>query len=78
MTETPVPAVGQIWQDNDKRGYGRRVRIVEIDATHALVELVTPRSVGHGAAKPGRQTRIRLDRFRPIATGYRYVGEADR
>lgn len=76
MTEqTPTPAVGQIWQDNDKRSYGRRVRIVEIDGTHAVVELVTGRGVGHADAKPGRQTRIRLDRFRPISTGYRYVGQ---
>jgi len=76
MTETPAPAVGQIWQDNDRRGYGRKVRIVEITATHAVVELHQPRSVGHNAAKPGRRTRIRLDRFRPTSTGYRHVGNA--
>ncbi|MGW9397284.1 hypothetical protein [Streptomyces sp. NPDC055642] len=74
MTETPTPAVGQIWQDNDPRGYGRKVRIVEIGDTHAVVELHQPRNVGHSGAKPGRRTRIRLDRFRPISTGYRYVG----
>lgn len=73
MTETPTPAFGQIWQDNDKRGYGRRVRIVEIDTTHAVVELAVPRGAGHHHAKPGRRTRIRLDRFRPTSTGYRYV-----
>jgi hypothetical protein len=78
MTETPTPAVGQIWQDNDKRGYGRRLRIVEIVGEHAVVELVVPRGAGHHGAKPGRRTRIRLDRFRPISTGYRYVGEVDR
>ncbi|MET9467409.1 hypothetical protein ABZY44_21900 [Streptomyces sp. NPDC006544] len=72
--QTPVPAVDQIWQDNDSRGYGRKVRIVEITGTHAVVELVTPRGVSHAQAKPGRRTRIRLDRFRPISTGYRYVG----
>lgn len=78
MTEqTPAPAVDQIWQDNDKRSYGRRVRIVEIDATHAVVELVVPRGAGHHGAKPGRQTRIRLDRFRPISTGYRYIGNGE-
>ena len=76
MTETPTPAVGQIWQDNDPRSYGRRLRIVEIDATHAVVELCRPRGVGHNRAKPGRRTRIRLDRFRPTSTGYRYVGES--
>lgn len=71
--DTPAPATGQIWQDNDPRGYGRRVRIIEIDDTHATVELHTPRAAGHQKAKPGRRTRIRLDRFRPTTTGYRYI-----
>ncbi|MGV9278094.1 hypothetical protein [Streptomyces griseosporeus] len=80
-TPTPVPAVGQVWQDNDPRGYGRRVRIVAIDDTHATVELVTTRQVptltgSRATAKPGRRTRIRLDRFRPTSTGYRYVTTA--
>lgn len=62
---------GQIWQDNDPRAHGRQVRIVELTDTHALVELQVPRSAPQGAShlKP-RRTRIRLDRFRPISTGY--------
>ncbi|MET7746557.1 hypothetical protein [Streptomyces sp. NPDC005385] len=72
----PEPAAGQIWQDSDPRSYGRKVRIVEIDGTHALVELHQPRGAGHLHAKPGRRTRIRLDRFRPTSTGYRYIGLA--
>ncbi|MGQ4513637.1 hypothetical protein [Streptomyces sp. DW26H14] len=75
-TETPAPAVGQVWQDNDPRSAGRRVRIVEIDVTHATVELTRPRGTGYDGAKPGRRSRIRLDRFRPTSTGYVYVGEA--
>ncbi|MEU4154792.1 DUF6354 family protein [Streptomyces antimycoticus] len=73
MTDTPTPTPGQIWQDNDKRSYGRRLRIIAIDDTHATCELVTPRDAGHQKAKPGRRTRIRLDRFRPTTTGYRYI-----
>lgn len=73
--ESPAPAVGQVWQDNDPRSYGRRLRIVEIDGTHAVCVLVTARQPV-SSAKPGRRTRIRLDRFRPTSTGYRYVGEA--
>lgn len=71
---TPEPAVGQIWADNDPRQYERQVRIVEIDSTHALVELYQPR-LPVSSAKPGRRTRIRLNRFRPTSTGYRYLGE---
>ncbi|WP_420032293.1 hypothetical protein ACN2WE_05370 [Streptomyces sp. cg28] len=71
-TETPAPAIGQIWEDNDPRSEGRQVRIVDIDETHATVELHQPRPPV-SSAKPGRRTRIRLDRFRPTSTGYRYV-----
>jgi hypothetical protein len=74
MPDTPHPAIGQIWQDNDPRSYSRKVRIVEITDTHAVVELHQPR-LPVSSAKPGRRTRIRLDRFRPTSTGYRYIGE---
>lgn len=76
MADTPTPAPGQVWADNDPRIPGREIRIVEIGETHALVELHQPRGAGHRAAKPGRRTRIRLDRFRPTTTGYRYISEA--
>lgn len=76
MTDPTVIRPGQIWQDNDKRSYGRKVRVVETDTTHALVELYVPRGAGHLHAKPGRQTRIRLDRFRPTSTGYRLIQDA--
>jgi len=86
MAEEIEVRPGQIWQDNDKRGYDRQVRIVEIvhvhvpgrpsngrGVPHAVVELVQGRSAEYGQAKPGRRTRIRLDRFRPTSTGYRLV-----
>lgn len=74
MTSTPAPAIGQIWQDADPRSYSRKVRIVEITETHAVVELHQPR-LPVSSAKPGRRTRIRLDRFKPTSTGYQYVGQ---
>ena len=74
MTGTPPPAVGQIWQDNDPRGYGRRIRIVEVGETHAIVELHQPRQPV-SSARTRRRTRIRLDRFRPTSTGYRYLAQ---
>ncbi|WP_416477039.1 hypothetical protein [Streptomyces sp. LKA04] len=77
MTETPTPAVGQIWQDNDPRSDGRRLLIEWIDDTHAKVRQVALTADGHPVPLPGvRQSRIRLDRFRPTSTGYRYIGTA--
>ncbi|MBM0274114.1 DUF6354 family protein [Micromonospora tarensis] len=81
--KTPTPNVepGQVWADNDRRSAGRKVRVVEVGATHATVELVDQRgrpARGHEAqqqAEPGRRTRIRLDRFRPTSTGYRLVSD---
>ncbi|WP_097965014.1 DUF6354 family protein [Streptomyces sp. or20] len=72
MNATPTPAVGQVWQDNDPRQDSRQVRIVELTDTHAVVTLVQPRNLV-SSARAGRRTRIRLDRFRPISTGYQYV-----
>jgi hypothetical protein len=75
---------GQVWQDCDKRAYGRTVRVVDVDATHATVELVAQRgrpARGHEdaqRAEPGRRTRIRLDRFKPTSTGYRLVQDTER
>lgn len=77
MTEQPAPAPGQIWQDNDPRSYGRRLRIITIDDTHAVMELAVPRDAGHQQAKPGRRTRVRLDRLKPTSTGYRYVSGSE-
>lgn len=74
MTQpTPDVRPGQIWADNDPRSAGRHLKVIEVDTTHATMELVTPRGVGHHQAKPGRRTRSRLNRFRPTSTGYRLV-----
>lgn len=54
--------VGQVWIDNDKRMSNREIRIVRIEGGHAIGQIVLA---------PNRHTRIRLDRFRPISTGYR-------
>lgn len=93
-SHTTTVRPGQIWADNDKRGYGRRIRVVAIEAAmpatdhtravpaRAVVELVDQRGrPARGAehqqrAEPGRQTRIRLDRFKPTSTGYRLVSDA--
>ncbi|WBP89504.1 hypothetical protein [Kitasatospora cathayae] len=68
---------GQIWADNDKRGYGRKIRVEAVDATHATVVPVAVTPQGAVTLLPGRQTRIRLDRLRPTSTGYRLVRDAE-
>jgi hypothetical protein len=74
VTMTPTVRPLQVWADNDKRSEGRKVRVVSVDDTHAIVEAYMPPGVR--ASKPLRRTRIRLDRFRPISTPYRLVEEA--
>lgn len=69
MSNQTEPAVGQVWADNDPRSRGRLVHIVALDETHATVEVVqSPAGV---RPQLGRRSRVRLDRFRPIRTGYR-------
>ncbi|MEU8023785.1 hypothetical protein AB0B88_16370 [Micromonospora haikouensis] len=80
---------GQVWADYDPRSPQRRIRVVAVyDGPHfdppgAVVELVDQRgrpARGHEAqqlAEPGRQTTIRLDRFRPTSTGYVLVSDVD-
>ncbi|MEU4772945.1 hypothetical protein [Micromonospora sp. NPDC023644] len=89
MTQPDMPTVrpGQVWADNDPRGYGRQIRVIAIEPAQpakphhravparALVEQVTART--HDDGQPGRRTRIRLDRFRPTSTGYRLVQDAE-
>jgi hypothetical protein len=81
VTKQPTVRVGQVWADNDKRGYGRHVRVVAIEPAvpgdrytravpaRAVVELVKARK-NWPDTKPGRRTRIKIDRFRPTSTGY--------
>ncbi|MGW4467489.1 DUF6354 family protein [Micromonospora sp. NPDC004704] len=66
----PAVAVGQVWADNDRRSAGRKVRIIHVTESHAVVGPADPKA-------RGRATRIRLDRFRPTTTGYRLLTNAD-
>lgn len=67
-----TPAVGQVWQDNDPRiAYGRRgdrlVRIHDIEDGKAICQ------AWYTEESRSRTVRIRLDRFKPNSTGYRYL-----
>ena len=61
--------VGQVWEDYDSRYRSgeharRRVKILEIKDGRALVQ--------HPSGT-GRKTKIRVNRFRPTATGYKLI-----
>ena len=59
--------VGQVWESCDKREKGRQIIVERIEEGRAVC-----RRWGRGAIF-GNATRIRLDRFKPISTGYRLV-----
>jgi hypothetical protein len=68
-------AVDQIWQDNDSRYQTEKtqrfIRVTEIGYTHAKYITVDKTDRLHPSALRAREGKIRLDRFRPNASGYR-------
>lgn len=56
---------GQIWADADRRGYGRRVRVIDADATRATVQ----------AIDGGRKSRVLCGEYG--LRGYRLVSQPD-
>jgi hypothetical protein len=72
----PTVQPGQTWADNDPRSTGRTLRILAVTETHAIAEVLTGRGARDNRAA-GRTTRIRLDRMRPTANGYRLVTDAE-
>lgn len=68
MTEIEIK-VGQIWKDNDKRMYDRRLRVERVDDTYAYVS--TKGAMGWTL----ETTRILKRRMRATATGYKLLSE---
>jgi hypothetical protein len=71
---TPAPKVGQVWEDNDPRQAGnpRRVRIKHI------IKPLDPKGAPYAecaviCGRGNANTKIRLDRFKPTATGWKYI-----
>lgn len=85
MTNEQIVRPGTVWEDCDKRAAGRTIRvdrIVDVVYGGGVVYGVVPYAVctvltGRGGkpVKSGRQTEIRVSRFRPTSNGYRLVGE---
>jgi hypothetical protein len=84
----PEVRVGQVWADNDHRANGRQVTVLAIISEFVGEELVDFALVAQNKARqvrkpgeqnrPGRRTRIRLDRFRPSRkTGYTLVSDVE-
>lgn len=68
-----TPAVGQVWQDNDPRieldrGCVRMVQITAIEGDRAVCQ-----AWYEEAGSLARTVRIKLSRFKPTSSGYRFV-----
>lgn len=75
---------GQIWRDNDKRlaqdGRVRLVRVIELINSmdpfeHHTIRKARCEAWYEEAGSLARTVHIRLDRFRPNATGYTLVSD---
>ena len=61
---------GQIWKDNDPRCPGRYLLIENTGATHAECRVCNHQGQVSSFEQRRAVRRIRLDRFRPVQTGY--------
>lgn len=67
---------GQIWADKYPGNKGRTVRVAEVEATHAVVEVATEADNSWSSGNTlGRRTRVGWDR--KGLRGYRLVSEPD-
>lgn len=76
-TTQVTPAVGQIWQDNDKRSGDRFIKIIaigDVDSTHVQCRRVERTSKGW--ADLPRVTWVSVSRLRPTSNGYRFVEDS--
>jgi hypothetical protein len=66
---------GQIWQDNDKRlPTPRFLRVERLDGQFAICTQVTE----NNATIKQRPHRIQITRFKPTATGYRFIKQINK
>lgn len=75
MTEGDAVGIDQVWEDDDPRSQGRRIRIIEVDTANERARAVVL-AVGRNVSEEqvGRRTRwIKLSRFRAGNRGYRRV-----
>lgn len=70
MSVHPV-RIGQIWMDCDKRMQNRKVQVTRIEGDYAFC-----RHWAQIGGASGRETRIRLDRFKKSSTGWLLVHDS--
>jgi len=68
----PEVKVGQVWADNDPRSDGRTVKVIAVNQTKAVCEVLTD-GANTRRSQVGRITRIGLHRFKDTASGYKLV-----
>lgn len=73
--ENKVPAVGQRWRDNDKRFADEKRELVIYQISTCSNEPRFWCAVYKNGIPTGRKVHVLASRFKPIATGYVYVGE---
>lgn len=69
--DTVEVKVGQVWEDNDPRQKKEGVAVRRIK----VLEIVDGKALCQHPSGLGRKTKIRLDRFRPTASGYKLISE---
>lgn len=81
--EVPDVRPGQVWADNDWRCEGRTLRVVEIlrpelGLLSPVLCVTVTDSTKYPPERPrvGKETKVRLDRFRPTSTGYCLLQDA--
>lgn len=77
MVDTPVVAIGQVWEDADPRSSGRRIRITEVDQASGRARGVVFTQARNVGDEEHRSRWISLKRFRPHHRGYRLVSTPD-
>jgi hypothetical protein len=56
--------IGQLWKDNDPRVPNRYLKILDVKDGYAYARVLA-----------GKQTKIKLSRFKPTSTGYILISE---
>jgi hypothetical protein len=77
VVDTPVVAVGQVWEDSDPRSAGRRILITVVDLANGRARGMVFTQARNVGDDEHRTRWISLKRFRPHHRGYRLLSTPD-